>query len=99
MLIVDFLKQTVELNHLFQKDRVKTASAARGTAELNRLFQKDRGKTASAARILSPNPTRRPFALSSNSILLLWLEYLAIESLSPPLLHFPPLSGSIRNLA
>ena len=40
----------VELNHLFQKDRNKTASAARGTIELNRLFQKGRGKTASAAR-------------------------------------------------
>ena len=50
----------VELNHLFQKDRDKTASAARGTAELNRLFQKGQGKTASAARILSPNPTPRP---------------------------------------
>ena len=36
-----FLKQMVELNHLFQKDRGKTASAARGTVELNRLFQKD----------------------------------------------------------
>ena len=53
-----FLKQMVELNHLFQKDQGKTASAARGTVELNRLFQKGRGKTASAARNLSPNPTR-----------------------------------------
>ena len=31
-----------------------------------------RGKPASVARILAPNPTRRPFALYSNSILLLW---------------------------
>ena len=52
-----FLKQTVELNRLFQKDRIKTAIAARGMVELDRLFQKDQGKTASAARILSPNPT------------------------------------------
>ena len=35
---------------LFQKDRGKTASAARGMVDLNRLFQKDRGKTASAER-------------------------------------------------
>ena len=55
-----FLKQTVELNRLFQKDRIKTAIAARGMVELDRLFQKDQGKTASAARILSPNPMRRP---------------------------------------
>ena len=48
----------VELNPLFQNDRGKTASAARGTVELNCLFKKDRGKTA--ARILSPNPTQRP---------------------------------------
>ena len=51
---------TVEPHRLFQKDRGKTASTARGTVELNRLFQIDRGKTASMARILSPNPTRRP---------------------------------------
>ena len=55
-----------ELNHLFQIDRGKTASAAWGTVELNHLFQKDRGKTANVARILSPNPTRRHLALSSN---------------------------------
>ena len=54
-----FLKQTVELNHLFQRDRGKTASTARGMFELNRLFQKAWGNTASAARILSPNPRRR----------------------------------------
>ena len=41
---------TVEFNHLFQKDRGKTASTARGTVVFNRLFQKDGGKTASAAR-------------------------------------------------
>ena len=45
-----FLKQTVELNSLFQKDQGKTASAARGTIELNRFSQKDPGKTGSAAR-------------------------------------------------
>ena len=55
-----FLNQTVESTICFQKDRDKTASAARGKVELNRLFQKDRGKTASAAKILSPNPTQRP---------------------------------------
>ena len=70
-----FLKQSVELNHLFQDDQGKTAGAARGTVEVNCLFQKDRGKTAIAARILSPNPTTT-FALSSNSILLLCLQLL-----------------------
>ena len=73
------LKQTVELNHLFQTDRGKTASSARGTFEINHLFQKDQGNTASAARILSPNPTRT-FALSSNSILLLWYTVCTLYS-------------------
>ena len=35
------VKQTVELNCLFQKDRCKTARAARGVVELKRLFQKE----------------------------------------------------------
>ena len=42
--------------------------------ELNRLFQIDRGKTASTAKILFPQTDATTFALSSNLILLLWVE-------------------------
>ena len=55
-----FLKQTFELSRLFKKDRVKTASAAKGMVEFNCLFQKDQGITASAARIPSPNLMFQP---------------------------------------
>ena len=58
--VTESMPRLVELNHLYQKDRGKTASAARGTVELNHLFQIDRGKTASLARILSPNLIQRP---------------------------------------
>ena len=66
-----FLKQMVELNRLFQKDLGKTASVARGAVELNRLFQIDRGKTASGKDSI-PQSDTMTFALSSNSIRLLW---------------------------
>ena len=53
------MKQTVELNRLFEKDRGKTDSTPRGTVELNHLFRKDLG---------SPNPTGRPLPSLSAQI-------------------------------